>query len=158
VSSARSATDGPGQALFQFVRHWSRRWHETDPQGRARQGRDVLVAEAVHALRGSGQVTVNDIAAELGIDQSGASRMIADATARGILAIEPAPHDARRRLVRITPEGITMLAAAHSWQESTFDALTARWTKSERSQFHRAMTRLLDASPRLDMEDRSAAR
>lgn len=150
MTGTRSATDGAGQALFQFVRHWSRRWNAADRKDRARQGRDVLVAEAVHALREQGPVTVNDVAAELGIDQSGASRMIADAASRRILAIEPAPHDARRRIVRITAKGTRMLAAAHRWQESAFDALTAEWTEGERKDFHRAMKRLLDASSRLD--------
>jgi DNA-binding MarR family transcriptional regulator len=152
VTGARSAVRGPGQALFQFVRHWSRRWHEAEHQSRARHGRDVLVAEAVHALRDRDRVTVNDVAAELGIDQSGASRMISEAVARGILAVEPAPHDARSRIVRITAEGNALLDAAHRWQERVFDTLTAEWTERERIEFHRAMTRLLAASSRLDSE------
>lgn len=150
MTDVRSATSGPGQALFQFVRHWSRRWNEADRQDRARQGRDVLVVEAVHTLRHRHQVTVNDVAVELGIDQSGASRMISDAAARGVLAVEPAPHDARRRIVRITPKGTALLDAAHRWQESTFDTLTTGCTESDRVDFHRAMTQLLDASSRLD--------
>lgn len=139
---------GPGQVLFHFVRYWSRRWPEGDQH--AARGREVLVAEAVHALRDQGDVTVNDVAAELGIDQSNASRLIAHAVGRGILSVEPASYDARRRVVRLTRQGTALLAAAHRWQERVFDTLTADWSEAERAAFHRAMIRLLEASHRLD--------
>lgn len=132
-------TDGPGQALFEFVRHWSRR-------GNADRGRDVLVTEAVHALRDRPEVTVNDIAAELGLDQSGASRMVTQAAAQGYLTVAPSAVDARRRTIAVTEEGEAMLAAAHAWQESVFATLTATWTDAERAGFHRAMLRLLARS------------
>ncbi|MFB9722046.1 MarR family winged helix-turn-helix transcriptional regulator [Planobispora longispora] len=138
---------GAGQALFRFVRHWSRRWNADGTP--AERGRDVQVTEAVHALRGRQQVTVNDVAAELGIDQSGASRMVAHAVDQGYLITHRAPADARRRAVGLTDAGLALLDAAHSWQESTFAALTSDWTGAERAEFHRAMLRLLDRSPEL---------
>ena len=64
---------GPGQVLFHFVRHWSRRSVTADTGGE--QGRLVLVCEAVHALRlRATPATVNAIAQEVGAGQSGASR------------------------------------------------------------------------------------
>ncbi|MEV0591354.1 MarR family winged helix-turn-helix transcriptional regulator [Nonomuraea cavernae] len=141
-----------GQALFQFVRHWSRRWN-TD--GRlAERGRDVQVAEAVYALRAQPQVTVNDLASELAIDQSGASRMVAHAAEQGYLVTHPAPADARRRAVSLTDAGFALLEAAHSWQESIFVTLTSGWTDAERAEFHRAMLRLVGRSSALAAEDR----
>jgi DNA-binding MarR family transcriptional regulator len=134
---------GTGQALFQFVRHWSRRWN--DP-ATAERGRDVLVTEAVHALRDRPEITVNDVAAELGVDQSGASRMVAHAVDVGYLATRPAAADARRRVISVTAAGTALLAAAHDWQESVFATLTDDWTPAERADFHRAMTRLIDRS------------
>jgi hypothetical protein len=47
---------GPGQTLFAFVRHWSRRWNGE----RADRGRLVLVTEAAHSLGGG--VTINALA------------------------------------------------------------------------------------------------
>lgn len=139
-------TDGVGQALFQFVRHWSRRWN--DPAA-AERGRDVLVTEAVHALRDRPEVTVNDVAAELAVDQSGASRMVAHAVDLGYLATRPSAADARRRAISLTADGAALLAAAHDWQESVFTTLTDDWTPAERADFHRAMIRLVDRSARL---------
>jgi DNA-binding MarR family transcriptional regulator len=137
---------GAGQALFQFVRHWSRRC--SDPAA-AERGRDVLATEAVHALRDRPEVTVNDVAAELGVDQSGASRMVAHAVELGYLATRPSPADARRRLISLTASGAALLDAAHDWQESVFADLTDDWTPAERAGFHHAMIRLVDRSTRL---------
>ncbi|MFI0422981.1 MarR family transcriptional regulator [Spongiactinospora sp. 9N601] len=138
--------EGAGQALFRFVRHWSRRRHGPDDGER---GREVLVTEAVCALQERGEVTVNDVAAELGIDQSGASRMLAHAAGRGLLAMTPSETDARRRTVTLTDAGHDFLAAAHRWQDETFATLTAGWTPAERTGFQQAMTRLITASAAL---------
>jgi DNA-binding MarR family transcriptional regulator len=140
-----AARPGPGQVLFEFVRHWSRRWNGP---AAAERGRDVLVTEAVHALRDRAEVTVNDVAAELGLDQSGASRMIAHAVERGYLTAHPAA-DARRRTIGVTPDGAALLDAAHRWQEATFTALTDDWTAAERAGFRRAMLRMLARSRQL---------
>jgi len=137
---------GAGQALFQFVRYWSRRWHDpVDPQ----RGRDVLVTEAVHALRGQPEVTVNDIAVELGLDQSGASRMVSRAVEQGYLATRPSSTDARRRTIVVTRHGTRLLDAAHAWQDGVFATLTVDWTEAERASFHAAMLRVMDGSRRL---------
>ena len=144
--AARTLSEGAGQTLFQFVRHWSRRWH--DPV-QAQRGRDVLVTEAVHALRGRPEVTVNDIAVELGLDQSGASRMVTRAVEEGYLATQPSPADARRRTIGVTRHGTALLDSAHAWQDRVFAELTDDWTDAERADFHRAMLRLLERSRHL---------
>lgn len=132
---------GPGQTLFRFVRRWSRRTIGGGSGGE--RGRDVWVTEAVHALAGQGEVTVNGVAAELGIDQSGASRMITAAVGHGYLRLTPSRTDARRRSVTLTMSGQRLLEAAHAWQEQIFTELTADWTPDERAQFHRGMLRLI---------------
>ncbi|RBQ16243.1 MarR family transcriptional regulator [Spongiactinospora rosea] len=146
LAEAETEAEGAGQALFRFVRHWSRRAHGPDDGER---GREVLVTEAVCALQERGEVTVNDVAAELGIDQSGASRMLAHATGRGLLAMIPSETDARRRAVTLTDAGRDFLTAAHQWQDEIFAALTDGWTSAERTGFQHAMTRLIAASATL---------
>jgi DNA-binding MarR family transcriptional regulator len=128
-----------GRTLFEFVRFWSRR-------GGSSRGRDVLVTETVHALRSRAEVTVNDVAAELGLDQSGASRMVTHAVDEGYLAAHPSPLDARRRTITVTPAGAQLLADAHRWQDEVFASLTSDWTDSERAGFEQAMVRLLSRS------------
>ncbi|OKI65554.1 transcriptional regulator [Micromonospora sp. CB01531] len=141
---------GPGHVLFGFVRHWSRRSVTGDP-AIADQGRLVLVSEAVHSLTKRGAAaTVNAIAHEIGIDQSGASRLIKSATAAGYLVIAASATDGRRREASLTPAGRSMLAQAHRWQEDVFDQLTADWSEERRRDFQQAMTDLMARSYALD--------
>ncbi|MBL7258891.1 MarR family winged helix-turn-helix transcriptional regulator [Paractinoplanes lichenicola] len=134
---------GPGQVLFEFVRHWSRR---SDATTAPEQGRLVLVAEAVHALEKRGlPATVNAVADEIGIDQSGASRLIKSAIEAGHLGTA-ASGDGRRRPVTVTAAGHEMLAHAHEWQEQVFDRLTEGWPQRRRREFERAMSELMERS------------
>jgi MarR family transcriptional regulator, organic hydroperoxide resistance regulator len=137
---------GPGQVLFEFVRHWSRRWAGSGESGTAEQGRLVLVTEAVLSLSRRGRATVNAVADEIGIDQSGASRLVNSAAAAGYLRVRASRTDGRRREVSVTPAGISMLDDAHQWQENVFAALTVHWTDRQRSDFRQAMVSLLDRS------------
>ncbi|WP_327633651.1 MarR family winged helix-turn-helix transcriptional regulator [Kribbella sp. NBC_00482] len=138
---------GPGQALFEFVRHWSRR---TAPDV-AEQGRLVLVIEAAYAVSRRGPVTINAVAHEIGIDQSGASRLVKDAAAAGYLELRSADGDARRRQVGVTADGLELIEQAHAWQEEVFVQLTEGWSERRRAEFHRAMASLVERSnPRTD--------
>ncbi|MFB9237731.1 MarR family winged helix-turn-helix transcriptional regulator [Plantactinospora siamensis] len=137
---------GPGQLLFAFVRHWSRRAGVGDA-ALAEQGRLVLVTEAVAALNGRAEpATVNAVADEIGIDQSGASRLIRSAVDAGHLTITTAPSDGRRREVSVTPAGRTALRHAHAWQERIFAELTAGWDQQQRDDFRNAMADLITRS------------
>jgi DNA-binding MarR family transcriptional regulator len=139
---------GPGQLLFGFVRHWSRR-AATGDAAIAEQGRIVLATEAVHALIERGEpATVNAVALELGIDQSGASRLIKSAADAGYLAMVKGASDGRRRDVSITAAGAEALVQAHAWQERVFDELTAGWSRRRRDDFQRSMAELIARSSR----------
>lgn len=141
---------GPGQVLFAFVRHWARRASVADHDV-AERGRLVLVTEAVHALSRRGiAVTVNAVAREIGVDQSGASRLVKSAVAAGFLATQASGADGRRREATVTSSGHTMLEHAHQWQEQVFDRLTEGWSEQQRRDFQRAMTDLVDRSYLLD--------
>lgn len=149
AGSSPGGEPGPGQVLFEFVRHWSRRWARPGEPGATEQGRLVLVTEAVHSFsqRGGSQrggVTINAVADEISIDQSGASRLVKSAVAAGYLKMSTSRADARRREVSITPAGIKLLDDAHQWQESVFAALTVNWTGQQRDEFKRAMVSLLE--------------
>lgn len=142
---------GPGQTLFAFVRHWSRRQLSDLPSESSQRGRVVLVAEAVGSLALRGEpATVNAVAAEIGIDQSGASRLVAAATKSGHLVATASAHDGRRREVAVTATGRSLLSEAHSWQEGVFGELTADWSERRRSEFERSMSELIDRSRELE--------
>lgn len=140
------STPGPGQVLFAFVRHWSRR-SAAGGTAVAEQGRLVLVTEAVHSLVSRGlPATVNAIGEELGIDQSGASRLVRTAAEAGYLTMRAPDADGRRRHATITPSGSALLERAHEWQEQVFDRLTEGWSARRRRDFQQAMTDLIDSS------------
>ena len=142
---------GPGQTLFSFVRHWSRRQLSGHPSESSQQGRIVLVTEAVDSLVLRGEpATVNAVAAEIGIDQSGASRLVAAATKSGHLVATVSANDARRREMTVTAAGRSLLSDAHAWQERVFGELTADWSERRRSEFERSMSELIDRSRELD--------
>ncbi len=135
----------PGRALFRVVRYWSRRWTGAGHAVDAERGRDVMVTEAVAALQGGRGATVNQIADELGIDQSGASRFVTQAVERGYLSKVASPSDARQRLLLVTPEGSRMLESAHRWQEAVFADLTSDWSPDDVRRFQDYLQRFLRA-------------
>lgn len=135
----------PGRALFRVVRYWSRRWTGAGHGVDVDRGRDVMVTEAVASLQGEEGATVNQVADELGIDQSGASRLLSQAVERGYLRKVTSPTDGRQRRLRLTPGGARMIESAHQWQETVFAELTADWSADDVRDFHRYLQRLLDA-------------
>jgi DNA-binding MarR family transcriptional regulator len=146
----KPAPGGPGQTLFEFVRHWSRRSNAPANRAGERNGRHVLVTEAIGAIAKRGPATINAVAHEIGIDQSGASRLVKDAVEAGYLEMKPSPHDARQRVVALKKAGRQLLLDAHRWQEEVFAQLTDDWETRERVAFHRAMLRLLNRSHEIE--------
>lgn len=107
----------------------------------------MLICEAVHALSLSATpATVNSIAKEVGIDQSGASRLIKSATAARYLVVASSTTDGRRREASLTSSGRSMLDQAHRWQEEVFAELTRGWSDKKRRDFQQAMTDLIERS------------
>lgn len=154
VSEHRTGVAGAGPALFGLVRFWSRRWVtgaiDNLPQERA-GFQDVLVLESIDAVSSRGEVSVSDVALELGIDHSGASRMITEATSHGFVARETSAGDARRATLSVTETGADLLTEAHAWQQETFERLVSRWSVED-------ATKLATYLRRLAHDVRSSAR
>lgn len=154
LSEHRTGVTGAGPALFGLVRFWSRRWVtgaiDNLPQERAGV-QDVLVLESIDAVSSRGEVSVSDVAQELGIDQSGASRMITEATSHGFVARETSAGDARKATLSVTKTGADLLTEAHAWQQETFERLVSRWSVED-------ATKLATYLRRLAHDVRSSAR
>ncbi|MGO2312934.1 MarR family transcriptional regulator [Brachybacterium tyrofermentans] len=149
---------GSGQLLFSLVRHWSRR-SANGGAAVAEHGRQVLVVEAVASLIDRGQsATVNAVASEIGIDQSGASRLVKSAVDAGYVAMTTAQSDGRKREVALMPSGDAVLREAHAWQEQVFGELTVGWSRLRREEFHAAMTDLVRRSYLTDVEPQDGDR
>jgi DNA-binding MarR family transcriptional regulator len=144
-----TSPDG-GPALFRLVRFWSRRWARGIAAGdgdTASTAQHVLTVEAVTTCcaRSGGDpdsATVGDVARRLGLDQSGASRMVAAAAAGGYVGRTRAATDARRSVLRLTPAGHALIDSSHRWQRDTFAELTATWDEKDRTQFAGYLQRL----------------
>lgn len=88
------------------------------------------------------QVSVADVAYQLGIDQSGASRFVTATIDDGYLRRTASAADRRRAALVITRAGGTLLADAHAWQEQIFANLTAHWDPADAARFAGYLQRL----------------
>jgi DNA-binding MarR family transcriptional regulator len=108
----------------------------------------VLTVEAVIACcaQGAGSpdgaATVGDVARLLGLDQSGASRMVAAAAAAGYVERSRATADGRRSVLLLTATGHALIDSSHRWQRETFAELTATWDEEDRTRFAGYLQRL----------------
>lgn len=131
-----------GQILFQAVRALTKTSQDAFGMP-SDHGRMVMTVEAIAAASPDGEATINDIATEIGLDQSGASRLVSQAMAAGYVARERSAQDGRARICRLTPAGRQLLQDAHRWQDETFAQLTATWEDHEREQFAGYLARVL---------------
>jgi DNA-binding MarR family transcriptional regulator len=141
-SSRRSAAAGGGPALFQLVRFWSRRWTVAEPHDDGGQVGHILVLEAIDAAARRGSALITDVAVELGLDRSNASRMLAAAESAGLVSKVVSADDARRTMLGITPDGARLLAAAREWQAETFERLVEGWPTADVRRFAGYLMRL----------------
>lgn len=148
VDASRVQLAGAGTALFQLVRFWSRRWSlrvAEEVTGEQRRVQDVLVLDAVDtAARSTAEVSVADVAHQLGIDRSGASRFVTDAVEHGYLARTSSSADARRAVLTVTTAGQGLLTGSHAWQEEVYAHLTAHWPAEDTLRFADYLRRLAD--------------
>lgn len=134
---AHVANDG-GQALFRLVRFWTRRGPEGGPSA------TIQVVTAVHAASaaaGEG-ATIGAVAHQLGIDHSGASRLVRDAVDAGYLTRVTAGADRRRAALALTKAGRGVLDGALAWQRTAFADLVAGWEPADRDRFATYLERL----------------
>jgi DNA-binding MarR family transcriptional regulator len=141
---------GGGPALFQLVRFWSRRWAAggvLTPAGGSAAGDhadvgNVLVLEAIDAAAAHGPAAIGDVAIELGLDRSNASRMLVAAVAAGLVTKTVSSGDGRRTQLRITADGRALLSSARAWQQHRFTQLVADWPAQDARRFAGYLQRL----------------
>lgn len=93
------------EALRAFNRFWTRRMGLLGPH---LPGGSLTLAEArllYEIARRPSPAAATDLARELGLDAAHVSRVLARFTERGWIRPEPSAEDARRRLLKLTPEG-----------------------------------------------------
>ncbi|MEU4435628.1 MarR family winged helix-turn-helix transcriptional regulator [Nocardia rhamnosiphila] len=150
MSGSSSPADG-GPALFRLVRFWSRRWIQRGAGGQSAELGNAQHVQVVEAVAGAAdapdEATITAVAHQLGLDHSGASRMVRDATTAGYLSRRESDLDRRRTALHLTPAGTRLLADAHDWQRQVFDRLTDAWSPADRRRFAGYLQRLADELP-----------
>jgi DNA-binding MarR family transcriptional regulator len=87
---------------------------------------------------------VKDVARELHVDFSVASRQLTALATAGYIRREPDPEDRRAQLVSPTDDGIAALERAHARIVGVFSTALEGWTDEEIGSLTHALTRLHD--------------
>ena len=110
-----------------------------------------MVVEAVHALTAQERPTsINDVARELGLDQSGASRMVAHAQRQGLVTRRAPGRIGASSAITTTAAGEELLRQAHAWQDEVLRTLTAGWPDEDVRTLTTLMDRLVRAQQDID--------
>ncbi|HEY9839660.1 MAG: MarR family winged helix-turn-helix transcriptional regulator [Candidatus Sericytochromatia bacterium] len=106
----------------------------------------ILIVQALELATDSDQeMTVGDLARQLGIDPSTASRLVAQALKAGYVARLASQRDGRAVVMALTPEGSRLATQARAWQRKIFEQLTQEWSPGERQDFARLFVRFTSA-------------
>ncbi|RSM35921.1 MarR family transcriptional regulator [Amycolatopsis balhimycina DSM 5908] len=138
-----------GPALFRLVRHWARQWAPDVVERFAADAPpswtvpNLFVIQAIDGAAGD-EVTVADVARQLGIDRSVASRMVSEAAREGFVARSTSTRDARRAVLTLTDTAKEFLEASQAHQRQAFEALVGHWPAEDRDRFAGYLSRLAD--------------
>ncbi|NYJ74341.1 MarR family winged helix-turn-helix transcriptional regulator [Allobranchiibius huperziae] len=112
-----------------FARRLRREWSTNVPE--------ITFAEAtlMSAVTARPHPTAVDVAADLQIDKSTASRQIAVLEQRGLIEREAAPGERRAQWLRLTPEGRHILQQSDTVRIEAIRDRVSDWTDAEVTQF-----------------------
>ena len=102
-----------------------------DLQRRAAQGGVAGGLVALSALDRLGPARVSQVADELRVDLSVASRQVAALQKAGYVKRVPDPRDGRSQGLKVTPAGKRALRRAQQRSREVLDRATRRWTDAE---------------------------
>ena len=149
MPDAAVTTNDASRALFRLGRAFARLPLAELLEDRGNRGVElssILVVQAVEAGEQAGRaVNVGDVAGQLGVDPSTASRLVAQSERVGFLRRRPSPTDGRSSVLELTDGGRALGASAVEYQRAVFDAATEGWTERERQEFARHFVRFAEA-------------
>ena len=155
--SPAAALDDAGRALFRLGRMFDRqrvRRVLAESTGRSVELSRILAVQAVEAgLEEPGaEVTVGAVAERLEVDQSTASRLVADTIRGGYLSRTTSEADGRRSRLELTEAGRELAENSRRYQRSVFEDLTRGWPEGEREQFARLLSKFADSVAESSLE------
>jgi DNA-binding MarR family transcriptional regulator len=100
---------------------------------------------ALGAVHHRGPCRVSDIASDLQVDLSVASRQIAGHVTDGLLERRPDPDDGRAQLLHLTPAGHDAIHQAHGDMVAVLGAALADWSPADVSALGSGLERLVQS-------------
>ncbi|MDF2510112.1 MAG: grhR [Microbacterium sp.] len=107
--------------------------------------RDLLLAMVEEA---DGSLSVNALAAALGMERTSVSRLAASCVSEGLLERVASQSDGRSITLRLTPQGREVLAGARHQQRRAFEYITRQWDDDERLEFARLLHKYVASASR----------
>ena len=107
--------------------------------------RDLLLAIVEES---DGLLSVNAVAAALGMERTAVSRLAASCVAEGFVERVASQTDGRSITLRLTPHGREILAGSRHQQRRAFEYITRDWGDDERLEFARLLHKYVAASSR----------
>ena len=104
---------------------------------------------AIHTLN-SNTTSVSDVATELEVDASTASRLVESAVANGFALRSPSATDRRKSVLNLTEAGERILHKAQAAREAILEDVTKHWTHQEIELIATLLNRLHDDFERID--------
>ncbi|KAF2413833.1 hypothetical protein B1729_07810 [Microbacterium sp. B35-04] len=98
--------------------------------------RDLLLAMVEEA---DGVLSVNALAAALGMERTSVSRLAASCVSEGLVERVASQTDGRSITLRLTSQGREVLADARHQQRRAFEYITRQWDDDERLEFARLL-------------------
>jgi len=109
----------------------SRMRRRTAPSG----GDSILRNVALNVVADAGRVTVTGLAAQMGVAQPVASRVVAGCVAEGLLHRVASQEDGRSVLLELSAAGLAEQSRLAREQRRVFEQITAHWDPSDRVRF-----------------------
>jgi DNA-binding MarR family transcriptional regulator len=98
-------------------------------------GASVLRNVVLNVVADTGRVTVTGLAAQMGVAQPVASRVVAGCVTEGLLHRVASQQDGRSVLLELTGAGLAEQARLAREQRRIFEQITAHWDPSDRVKF-----------------------
>ena len=111
--------------------------------------RDLLLAIVEES---DGLLSVNAVAAALGMERTAVSRLAASCVTEGFVERVASQTDGRSITLRLTPHGREILAGSRHQQRRAFEYITRDWDDQDRVQFARLLHRYVAAASRAASE------
>ena len=100
----------------------------------------------LRALAGHESLEISELALETCLLAPSLSRILPDLEARGLILRRQVPSDLRRTLVRLTPEGLKLIAAHAPHSERIYGSIEQRFGADRLAELLRLLRELEDAA------------